>query len=78
MGALPSSWMTFVSIHSEDKDLNLQNLIAKLEQDELRKKRTNTEHEASHMAMAASMRNQPINFYKQKFQNFQTKAKPSG
>ena len=23
MGALPSSWMTFVSIHSEDKDLNL-------------------------------------------------------
>ena len=35
MGALPSSWMTFVSIHSEDKDLNLQNLIANLKQDKL-------------------------------------------
>mgnify|MGYP002775250692 FL=1 len=78
MGALPSSWMTFVSIHSEDKDLNLQNLIAKLKQDELRRKRTNTQHEVSHMAMAASMRNQPRNFYKQKFQKFQPKTKPSG
>ena len=78
MGALPSSWMTFVSIHSEDKDLNLQNLIAKLKQDELRRKKTNTQHEVSHIAMAASIRNQPRNFSKQKFQKFQPKAKPSG
>ena len=78
MGALPSSWMKFVSIHSEDKDLNLQNLIAKLKQDELRRKKTNTQHEVSHIAMAASIRNQPRNFSKQKFQKFQPKAKPSG
>ena len=51
MGALPESWMTFVNIHSEDKNLNLQNLVAKLKQDELRRKSTSSQHEASHMAM---------------------------
>ena len=30
MGARLESWMTFISIHSEDKNLNLQNLVAKL------------------------------------------------
>ena len=62
--------MTFVSIHNEDNDLNRQNLIAKLKQDKMRTKRTNTQHEVIDMAMAASMRNQPRNFSKQKFQNF--------
>ena len=64
--------MTFVSIHSEDKNLNLQNLVAKLKQDELRRKRTSSQHEASHMAMAASMRNNRGNFAKQNFNGFQT------
>ena len=68
--ALPESWMTFVSIHSEDKNLNLQNLVAKLKQDELRRKRTSSQHEAGHMAMAASMRNNRGNFAKPKFQRF--------
>ena len=75
MGALPESWMTFVSIHSEDKNLNLQNLVAKLKQDELRRKRTSSQHEASHMAMAASMRNNRGNYGKQKFQRFPNNQK---
>ena len=84
MGALPQSWMTFVSIHSEDKDLTLQNVIAKLKQDELRRRRTSSQTETSHMAMAVSMKNNRGNFSKQKFQRFQNnqkyqpKNKPSG
>ena len=64
MGALPKSWMTFISIHSEDKNLNLQNLVAKLKQDELGRKRTSSQHKVGHMAMAASMRNNRDNFAK--------------
>jgi hypothetical protein len=58
MGALPTSWMAFVSIHSEDKALNLQNLIAKLKQDEFRQKRENPQHEVNHTTMVATIRNQ--------------------
>ena len=58
MGALPSSWMAFVSIHSNDKDINLQNLIAKLKQDDLRRKRANLEEESNHTTSVASIRNQ--------------------
>ena len=58
MGALPSSWMAFVSIHNEEKGLNLQNLFAKLKQDELRRKRANLEQESNHTTLVASIRNQ--------------------
>ena len=75
MGAPPQSWMTFISIHSEDKNLNLQNLVAKLKHDELRRKRTSSQHEASHMAMAASMRNNRGNLAKRKFQRFSNNQK---
>ena len=68
MGPLPESWMTFISIHSEEKNLNLQNLVVKLKQDERRRKRMSSQHEASHMAIATSMRNNRGNFVKQKFQ----------
>ncbi len=78
MGALPPSWMAFISIHSEEKGLTLQNLIAKLKQDELRRKRAHTQHEASHTAMVASMRNQRGSFSKPRFQKFQPKYKPNG
>ena len=47
-------------------------MIAKLKQEELQRKRTNTQHEVSQMAMATSMRNQPRNLSKQ------PKIKPSG
>ena len=53
MGALPSTWMAFVSIHNEDKDLNLQNLITKLKQE-----RANLEQESNHTTLVASIRNQ--------------------
>ena len=80
MGALPASWMAFVSIHSEDKALNLQNLIAKLKQDELRRKRANPQHEVHHTAMVASIRNQRGSGFspKSQMQKFQPKNKPSG
>ena len=48
MGALPQSWMTFISIHSDDTNLNLQNLVAKLTQDELRKRNTTSQYQNSH------------------------------
>ena len=43
----------FYKYSLEDKNLNLHNLVAKLKQDELRRKRMSSEQ----MAMAASMRN---------------------
>ena len=86
MGSLPESWITFVSIHSNEKDLNLQTLIAKIKQDELRRKKpngqTDTSH-TSHMAMAASMRHHykgnsyKGNYHKPKtFQKFHPRNKP--
>ena len=72
MEALLDSWMTFTSILSKEKYLNLQDLVAKLKQDELRSKRTSSQHEVSHMAMATSVRNNRGNFAKPKFQRFQT------
>jgi hypothetical protein len=45
MGALPETWMTFVNIQNEDKNLTLQNTIAKLKQDKLRRRRNITQHE---------------------------------
>ena len=39
MSSLPESWITFVSIHSNEKDLNLQTLIAKNKQAELQRKK---------------------------------------
>jgi hypothetical protein len=67
MGTLSELWMTFISIHSEDKNLTLHNIIAKLKLDELRKRRSISQHEPSHMAMAASMKNNSGNFTKQRF-----------
>ena len=41
MGSLPESWITFMSIHSNEKDINAQILIAKIKQEELRRKKPN-------------------------------------
>ena len=83
MGSLPESWITFMSIHSNEKDINAQILIAKIKQDELRKKKPNSQIDRSRMAMAASMRHHykgnsyKGNYHKPKtYQKFHPRNKP--
>ena len=78
-GALPTSWGPFIVIHGADPTLSLQNLVSKMKQEDLpRRKRQNVSHNP-HMAMIATMKNQRGNFNRNKFRNNNkyTKSIPS-
>jgi hypothetical protein len=70
LGALPSSWSPFIVVNGADSNLTLQNLISKLKQEDLRRRRVTDQAstDASNMAMVATMRNQKSNF--NNFNNF--------
>ena len=64
LGALPSSWSSFIVVNGADSNLTLQNLISKLKQDDLgRRGATNqASMDVSSMAMVATIKNQKSNF----------------
>mgnify|MGYP000444513912 CR=1 FL=1 len=66
-GALATSWGSFIVIHGLDPTLFLQNLISKMKQEDLRRRKPQNILDNPYMAMIVAMKYQRGNFKRNKF-----------